>query len=304
MIKPSQPLMKKPELQAECVWPLGAELGEGPLWLAEQGRLFFTDILGRQLHAFRLATGERQSWPLPERLCWLVARRDGDGLMAGFADGIARLWLGEQLRIEYLLHPFADQSGVRLNDAKADAHGAIWFGSMHERDYRRAEGSLCRLAPDGSWQRASAGYHICNGPVAGLDGQLLYHNDSYLGRTYAYRLDRQGRLGPRQVWRQFDAPREGGPDGMTIDADGCLWIAQWGGGRVCRYSPVGELLATIRLPLSQPSSLCFGGDGLRTLFITTAWETLGPEQRAAQPLAGGLFAIQPGVAGLPAQRYG
>lgn len=292
------------EMQAECLWPLEAELAEGPVWLAEAGMLYFTDIKGQQLHAYRLATGERQSWALPTWLCWLIPRRDGDGFMAGFRDGIARLWLSPSLRIEYLLRPHAAEPLLRLNDAKADAHGAIWFGSMHNEDYSQRAGSLCRLDPDGSWQQASADYHICNGPALGLDGRVLYHNDSYLARTYAYRLDPRGRLGPRQLWRQFDRPREGGPDGMTVDADGCLWIAQWGAGRVCRYSPVGELLATVRLPVSLPASVCFGGDGLRTLFITTAWETLSPAERAEQPLAGSLFAVQPGVAGLPVQRYG
>lgn len=291
-------------MEVRCLWPVAAELGEGPLWHAAEGRLYFTDLKRSTLHAWEPATGQQLSWPLPDWLCWLLPRQGGEGFLAGMRDGIAQLRLAPTLQLDYLLHPYVGQAGVRLNDAKADAQGGVWFGSMHNDDYGRDAGKLARLTADGSWQVHDEGYHICNGPALSRDGRRLYHSDTWLGHTYVYALNADGSLGPRQLWRQFDAATEGSPDGMTVDAEDCVWIAQWGGSRVCRYSPAGELLATITLPVSQPASVAFGGPDYRTLFITTARESLPPSALAHEPLAGGLFACEPGVAGLAPQQYG
>lgn len=292
------------QMEAQCVWNVGAELGEGPLWLAEQQRLYFVDIKGRTLHALDVANGERHSWAMPDYVCWLIARRDGDGFMAGLRDGVARLWLEPSVRIEYIAQPFAPDSGLRLNDAKADAAGRIWAGSMHNTDYARSEGKLFLLDADLTLKVQAQDYHICNGPAFSPDGATLYHTDSYLGRIYAYPLDAQGRPGAPRLWRQFDGASEGGPDGMTVDSEGCLWIAQWGGGRVCRYSPQGELLATVWVAARNPASCTLGGADLKTLFITTAREENSPAQLAELPLSGALFAVPVEVPGLPAARFG
>lgn len=286
--------------EATCIWPLGAELGEGPLWVARQNRLYFVDIKASMVHALDVASGERYSWAMPTFICWLVPQHNGDGFIAGFRDGFARLRLEPEVCIEYIGRPHSDRPDVRLNDAKADRHGRIWAGSMHNLDYSRADGRLYRLDTDGSWTVADDGYHICNGPALSPDGTTLYHTDSYLGCTYAYALSASGELGQRRLWRQFDAATEGSPDGMTVDAEGCVWIAQWGGARVCRYSPQGELLASISLPVSQPSSCTFGGADLKTLYITSAREGMSASQLAAEPLAGALFSVRVDTPGLPA----
>lgn len=279
-----------------CAWPLGAELGEGPLWDEAGQRLYFVDIKQGRVHALQPASGERRSWQLPGYVCWLVARRDGDGFVAGIGSDIVRLWLEPELRIVPLA-PAQLAPGVRLNDAKADADGRIWAGTMHNTDYSRADGELLRLDGDGALVVHDQGYHICNGPAFSADGATMYHTDSFLGRVYAYRD------GQRTLWRQFDAPGEGSPDGMTVDADGCLWIAQWGGGRVCRYAPDATLLGTIRVPVSQPSSCTFGGAGMKTLFITTAREGLTAAQLGKEPLAGALFSVELPVGGMAPARY-
>jgi D-xylonolactonase len=285
-----------------CLWPLAAELGEGPVWLPEQNRLYFVNLTGRTLHALD-ADGARHAWQLPDFICWLVPRRDGDGFMAGLRDGIVRLWLEPEVRVEYLHELPGAADGIRLNDAKADAQGRLWIGSMNARDVHRPDGTLFRLDADGSLHVAADEYHICNGPAFSLDGRTMYHNDSLLGRTHAYPVADDGSLGAPRVWRQFTA-EEGAPDGMTVDSAGCVWIAQWGGSRVCRYSPAGELLATIAMPVTQPSSVAFGGADFKTLYITSAWQGLDATQRAADPLAGALFAVQVDVPGVPVHRYG
>lgn len=287
-----------------CVWSVGAELGEGPLWVAEQQRLYFVDIKAGKLHAFEPTSGRQRSWNVPGYICWIVARRDGDGFMVGLRDAIARLWLEPEVRMDKLDLDIALAPDVRFNDAKVDRFGSIWAGSMHNLDYGQAAGRLFRMGPELDVSIAEQGLHICNGPAFSLDGATMYHTDTYRGQVCAYPIDSHGRAGAARLWRQFDQAAEGGPDGMCTDAEGGLWIAQWGGARVCRYLPDGSLSATVHLPVSQPSSCTFGGPNLRTLYITSARQELTRAQLAREPLAGALFAVDTGIPGAPAYRFG
>jgi D-xylonolactonase len=287
----------------QCLWQAGAQLGEGPLWVAEQHRLYFVDLKSCKLLALDTVSGERHSWTMPDYICWLAARRDGDGFMAGLRDGIVRLWLEPAVRIEYLARPFAQGSGLRMNDAKVDAAGRLWAGSMHNTDYAQAAGKLFRLDPDLTLTVADDGYHICNGPAFSGDGATMLHTDSYEGRIYAYPWAADGALGEPRVWRQY-GEGEGSPDGMTVDSEGCVWVAQWGGARVCRYAADGSLLDTIEVPARNPASCTFGGPDLKTLYITTASEDNTPEQLTAFPLTGALFAVRVDVAGVAVARFG
>ncbi|MFL6673073.1 MAG: SMP-30/gluconolactonase/LRE family protein [Massilia sp.] len=291
------------ELNARCEWAVGAELGEGPLWVEEQNRLYFVDLKSGMLHALDSASGERLGWQLPDYLCWLVPRRDGDGFIAGLRREVVRLWLEPQLRIEPLPLALSLPADVRLNDAKADVHGHLWFGTMNNADVRRPDGRLFRLSPGLELREQEREVHICNGPAFSTDGLVMYHTDSLLGRVHAYPVGPGGVLGAPRLWRQFDRA-EGDPDGMATDCEGGLWIAQWGGARVCRYLPDGTLDAVVHLPVSQPSSCAFGGPGLSTLYITSARQDLSPQQLADEPLAGALFSVEPGVRGLPPARFG
>lgn len=284
------------------LWQLGAELGEGPLWLPEQQRLYFVNLIPGVLHALD-ADGATRRWQMPTSICWIVPRFDGNGFMAGLKDGIVRLWLEPEVRIEYLHQPVQQRPGVRLNDAKADPQGRLWAGTLNGDDKSRPDGQLFRLDPDGTLSVALEDYRICNGPTFSPDGKTLYHNDSFSDQTFAYAVEQDGNLGPARLWKSYGG-EQGSPDGMTVDSEGCLWVAQWGGSRVCRYSPDGALLATVRLPVSQPASCVLGGPDYKTLYITTAWEGLSAEQRAREPLAGALFAVDVDVPGVPPARYG
>jgi xylono-1,5-lactonase len=300
-------------MDLRCIWPVSAHLGEGPVWVAEQQRLYFVDIFSSKLHAlqfdrnFAQQQPTRLSWDLPEPLCWLVPCASTLGqaqrFVAGFQGGIAHMSLEPLLRVE-ALQPVQGLAGdVRLNDAKLDTNGRIWAGSMHRHDYSKAVGRLHCFDKALQSTVMDTGYHICNGPCFSIDGRTMYHNDSYTGSTYTYSVSPDGCLGPRQLWRQFNVLTEGAPDGMTVDAKGCLWIAHWGAGRVCRYDPHAQLLQTIELPITQPSSCAFGGHDLSTLFITSAREGMSAEQLNVQPLAGGLFAVRCEIPGTALPRY-
>jgi sugar lactone lactonase YvrE len=279
------------------------ELGEGPLWDEARQRFLVMDVDGLAIHAWTPGGGTLQCWRVPERIGWLIARRDGDGFMAGLQSGFARLWLEPALRIERIGSPHAGQAAVRLNDAKADPWGRIWAGSMNVDDYTRADGQLARLDADGGIEVIERGLHICNGPAITADGTWLFHTDSFKARIHRYRLDAQGGLRDKTLWKQFDA-HQGTPDGMCFDADGCLWIAFWGGGCVRRFSVEGDRLEQIDLPPRQITSVAFGGPDYATLLVTSARVGLSAAALQAQPLAGATFALRPGVRGLPALGYG
>ncbi|MCG2586794.1 SMP-30/gluconolactonase/LRE family protein [Massilia sp. TS11] len=280
-------------LQAQCVLPLGATLGEGPLWQPELQRLLFVDIKGQRLHAYTPADGAHQTWDFPDYVCWVAPRSDGDGLMLGLRRAVARLWLEAVPRWQLLDLPLALAPDVRLNDAKVHPDGSLWFGSMNNRDVQRADGRLFQLRA-GQLHEHARDIHICNGPAFSPDGRVMFHNDSLRGRTDRFVLPD----GAPQLWRQC-GPDDGSPDGMTVDSAGQLWVAYWGAGCVLCHGPDGAVRARVDLPVSQPSSVAFGGPDLRTLFITSATEGLA----TPEPLAGGLFAVRVEVPGLPAATY-
>jgi sugar lactone lactonase YvrE len=158
-------------------------------------------------------------------------------------------------------------------------------------------GALYQLHDTGCVRR-DPGYVVTNGPAESPDGRTLYHTDTLAGIIYAFDRGRAGALANKRVFARF-APGEGYPDGPIVDAEGCLWTGVFGGWGLRRYSPAGELLQTLRLPCSAVTKAAFGGDDLRTLYITTAHVSLNAEERLQQPLAGGLFSARIDVPGLP-----
>lgn len=281
--------------RCDCVWPAGAALGEGPLWSVREQALYWVDIKAPALHRWDPASGARRSWTMPEPLGWIVERRDQPGFIAGFKSGFARLQL-EPLSIEPLGNPHPQLPQHRLNDAKADHLGRIWFGSMDDGE-SSDDGCLYRLDPDLRWHCVDEGYRVPNGPTFSPDGRHLYHADSARRVVYRFDLGADGGLRNQTVFVRF--PEAWGyPDGMTTDADGGIWIAHWGAGRVSRFTPAGELDRFISLPASQITSCTFAGPKLERMFVTSAAIGLSDE-----PFAGGLFEVDPGVAGLPAQGF-
>lgn len=271
-------------------WAFETQLGEGPVWVHAQQRLYFVDIKAPAIHALDPATGERWFWAMPRAICWLLPESDdGRSFVAGFSDGFARLLLEPEVRIEYIVRPHLDLPNLRLNDAKRDRWGRIWAGSMDNTDQSRPDGRLYCLNPDDSWSIADCGYHICNGPTFSADGMTLFHTDSWLARVYAYDFDARGRLGRPRLWRQF-SEEEGLPDGMCTDAESCLWIAHWGGSRVSRFAPDGTLLRRIDLPASQITSCTLVGQD--RLFVTSARTGLSAAALEAEPLAGSVFELR------------
>jgi len=278
----------------ECIWNVGAHLGEGALWHAPTQSVWFVDIKDRRIHRCDAGGGARQSWDAPGQPGFVVPAADG-GMICALEDGLYRF---DEVGGVFspLLAVERELPGNRFNDGHVDAGGTLWFGSMDDGQ-AQPTGALYRLGADGTLARADDGYVITNGPAISPDGKTLYHTDTPLRRVYAFDLREDGTLMNKRVFLQL--PEGSRPDGMAVDSAGDLWIALFGGGRIERYTADGRLAGAVDFPCTNITKLAFGGADLRTAYVTTAWKGLSPARRAEQPLAGGLFAFRVETPGQP-----
>jgi sugar lactone lactonase YvrE len=275
-----------------------AKLGEGAIWDGRQQQLLWIDILGKSLHVFDPITGKDRAIDVGQFIGTVVPRRAG-GAMVAVYDGFAALDLVTG-KLEFITDPEADLPDTRFNDGKCDPAGRFWAGTMSLKGVNEA-GSLYVLDANHSVRRMVTGVSVSNGIVWSRDARTMYYIDTRLQRVDAFDYDlATGNITNRRVAIPIPAD-QGHPDGMTIDAEGMLWIAHWDGRRVTRWNPLtGQLLQTIQVPVARVTSCAFGGPQLDTLYITTAQPA---KTDPAQPNAGGLFAAKPGVCGLPAFEY-
>lgn len=271
--------------------PAHAILGEGPIWHVAEQALYWLDIKGLLVHRYDPADGASRSWTVPFRIGSL-APRAGGGFVGGSDRGIVAID-ADFTRFDVIADPEAHLPGNRFNDGKVDPAGHFWAGTMDDAE-EAATGSLYHLDAEGRCRTVDSDYHVTNGPAFSPDGTTLYHSDSAQQTVYAFDRDADGSVTNRRVFARF-GEGEGYPDGMTVDAEGCVWIAFWDGWCLRRLSPDGTVLATIDMPVQRPTSCAFGGAGLDTLFVTSA--AIGLDTEAA-PAAGGLFEVTPGVRGI------
>jgi sugar lactone lactonase YvrE len=264
-------------------------LGEGPVWSVRRGVLFWVDILAPALRSLDLDSGVVSTWDMPEKIGWAIECANHDGFIIGLKSGFARLDI-ETMQIQRIGHPEPDRPHNRLNDAKVDRAGRIWAGTMDDREVE-VLGALYRLDPGLTWSRHDEGYGVTNGPTFSPDGTTVYHTDSLQRTVFAFDLTDEGALTNKRLLLRFE-DTWGYPDGMCTDADGGIWIAHWGGGRVSRFTADGRLDRSIALPASQITSCAFGGAGLDRMFVTSAAVRMENE-----PLAGALFEVESGTRG-------
>jgi D-xylonolactonase len=284
--------------EVECVWPAGAVLGEGPMWSSADRTLWFVDIKGSRIHAFDERSGGRRSFSTPQFAAFVYPDARG-GMICGLRSGLFHFEPATGA-FDAILQVDAAHPANRLNDGFVDRAGRLWFGTM-DNEERAASGSLYRWS-QGSLRVMDTGYVITNGPAMSPDGRVLYHVDTLQRCVYAFDVDASGELAHRRTFAQVAEP-DVYPDGPAVDADGNVWVAMFGGWGVRCYSPQGKLLRTIMLPVARCTKVAFGGEDLRTLYITTASVGLSAEELARQPLAGGLFRTRVAVAGQECGRF-
>ncbi|MEU7281660.1 SMP-30/gluconolactonase/LRE family protein [Streptomyces sp. NPDC045431] len=269
-----------------------AELGEGPTWDPAAGRLVWVDILGSRVHTYAPGSGRRTILTTGQHV-GAAKPRTGGGLVVNLRDGIGLYDAGGAFR--WLLH--APVAGRRGNDAAVAPDGALWAGTMRY-DEAPGGGSLTRIAPDGTAAVVFPDVSVGNGTGWSPDGTRMYYIDTPTRRIDVCRVDGEGVVDRRPL--ATVEPGAGFPDGLTVDADGCVWVALWDGGALRRYTPDGRLDRTVELPVRRPTACAFGGPGLRDLYITTARTGLS----RPHPLAGSLLVLPDAGAGLPGTAFG
>jgi sugar lactone lactonase YvrE len=275
-----------------------AALGEGPLWIEQEQRLYWIDIEGKRLHRFDPVASNDESFPLETLTGCIVPCRSGHFLIAA-QSGIEEIRIANG-KVEILsmhAHPEQLKPENRYNDGKCSPEGRFWFGSMSLKHIAN-QGSLFVLDSAGC-QAVVTGATTSNGIGWSIDSSTFYWIDTPTRRVEAFDYSaKTGSLSNRRTAVRFDDdPAWGSPDGMTVDAAGMIWVAHWGGKRVTRWNPTsGELLQTVALPVSNVTSLTFGGQKLDTLFVTTA-------RRSDEPASGGLWSFKPETPGRVADRF-
>jgi sugar lactone lactonase YvrE len=272
-----------------CVVESADKLGEGPCWSAAEGRLYWFDIKQAKLNWHAPQGGGFGRYDLPMRAS-AAAPRAGGGLLLATERGLA--FFDPRSGKTDLRQPMDLGPGFRSNDGVLLGDGCFWWSTMDD-DGGKRPGVIYRTCPDGFTKPVIEGIHIANSTAMSPDGKRLYLADSAKRTIWTYDT---ADLSRREVFAKVE---RGGPDGSAMDAEGFLWNAEWGAWRVVRYAPDGRIDRVIEMPVAQPSCCCFGGPDRATLYITSAWEDLSDEARAKQPLAGNLFACEPGVKGLP-----
>jgi len=292
--------MNAPYLQVECVLDARALLGESPVWCPQQKLLYWVDIKRPAIHCFDPAGGSCRTWPLREEIGSMGLRRRGGAVLA-LRSGFAFVSF-ETDETTTIYNPIAGASNLRFNDGRCDCRGRFWAGTLHEKR-QPGTAALYRLDPDGTCHKMVDGITVANGLAWRPDDRTMYFADSHVRTIFSFEFDPdRGAIDNRRVFAKLP-PGAGVPDGATVDREGFLWSANFDGGCVTRYAPDGRVDCAVRMPVARPTSCAFGGDGLETLYVTSASSGLGAEQLAASPHAGGIFAFRPGVAGLPEPRF-
>lgn len=277
-------------MKINCIWKGPAILGEGPLWHVKEQALYWVDITDKKLYRWDSQSDEIQQWNMPGHIGCVAARENG-GFIAGIDDEICFIELpsGKIKKQTTVLDHY------RLNDGKCDRQGRFWVGTVAET---KPEGHLYRFDPDGKLHVMQDGIYISNGLGWSPDNAFFYYTDSLNRMIYRYQFNpKTGEISDKINF--IETPKdEGVPDGLAIDSEGDIWSARWNGWKITHYSPKGNIIEEIDMPVQRPTSCMFGGTNLNTLFITSACRDIGETENLPPP-AGSLFAISVNVKGLP-----
>jgi sugar lactone lactonase YvrE len=278
-----------PQVTAWSLEP--GQLSEGPRWHEERQELLWVDILGRGFHRATLTAGgapDQVRTMALDRHVGAVAPVTGGGYVLAAGQGF--LFVDESGAVRELAQPEAGHLEVRMNDGACDPQGRFWAGTM-AYDESPGAGTLYRLELDGRCSTVLTGLTISNGIGWSPDGETMYLSDSGTGLVDAFDFDgSSGAMGARRTLVRIDQSGIA-PDGLTVDEQGDIWVALYGGWSVKRYGPEGSLRATVDIPAAQATSCAFGGGDRRTLFVTTGRERLDEAALERQPDAGRVFSV-------------
>jgi sugar lactone lactonase YvrE len=286
--------------QIKCVLAIPALLGESPVWCPIDKVLYWVDIKRPAIHRFNPATGSSETWLMTEDIGCLALRQLGGAIVAlrsGFA--YIDFCTGE---VRKLASPVLGEPNLRFNDGRCDRRGRFWAGTLHEKR-QVGTAALYRFDPDGQCSQMIGGITVSNGIAWSPDNLTMYFADSWTRTIFSFDFDLDsGTPYNRRIFAELPLG-SGVPDGATVDSEGFLWSANFDGGCITRYAPNGSVDRVIQMPVQRPTSCAFGGEDFSILYVTSASLDLTEKQRIAAPLAGGLFAVDAGVKGLPEPRF-
>ena len=289
-------------MQPELILDARADLGEGPVWDAGRGLLYWVDIRLGHLHIHDPKNRTNDQISVGEALGCVAGCKSGD-LVLALRSGLVSFDLATRTQTN-LVNPEVHLPGNRFNDGKCDPAGRFLVGTMDEAE-KEASGSFYSFAPDGTWKTLLSGTRISNGLTWSPDFRTFYYIDTPTRQVTAYDYDlAAGTIAdPRPV---VSVPEElGWPDGMTSDREGMLWVAMWGGSKITRWDPAtGELMEAIPVPALNVTSCIFGGPDLNDLYITSARKGMSEPELEKYPLSGGLFRLRTKVVGMPCFIFG
>jgi xylono-1,5-lactonase len=281
------------------VYAAANKLGEAAIWHAASKRLLWIDLYDPKLFIHDPATGETlvRAIALRAPLGAIVATTNPKLLIVSHPQGLSTLNI-KTGATKAFARPEQDRDAIIYNDCKVDRFGRLWVGSSHAKE-AEVRGALWCVLPNGKCFLGDVGFAVANGPAFSLDGKIMYFNDSAGKKTFAYDIspdDPHPRN--RRVLISY-THEEGMPDGLTVDSEGCLWVAHWGGARITRFSNAGLRLGAYQVPAPHVTTVGFGGENLATLYVTTARDGMSPDALELWPQSGNLFALKPGVQGIP-----
>lgn len=283
---------------AEPVGDVRAALGEGPYWIPHEDCLLWVDIHGGLLHRTDVVSGATTSAKLGAVSAAFPVLGGGILTAGGNRLTLRRPAASGNGWVDRVIAEVPAREGVRFNDGAVDPAGRVWIGSMHTGE-TEALGELYRLDPGGVLTTVLKGVTISNGLAWSPDGSRLYYADSPVRRIEVFDYDpATGEAFQRRVFADLSGA-DGVPGGLTVDADGSVWVAMHGGGALRRFAPSGKQDAVVPVPVSRPTSCAFGGPGMAELYVTTASAGMTEAELAAEPLAGRLLRLRPGPVGLP-----
>jgi sugar lactone lactonase YvrE len=288
--------------RVQCVLPWQAIVGESPVWRPEDQSLYWVDIQSKQIHRFHPASGANQTFDLPE-IVTCIALRAAGGLVSTLRKHFA-YFEPSTSKLDRLGEVEPNLPHNRFNDGNCDPQGRFWAGTMDAVHWSGPAGNLFRLDADKTITRMQEHVICSNGSGWSPNGRKMYYTESFRYTICVFDFDPEtGAISNRRPFATLDSNSGGFPDGLTVDADGFVWSNVVGLGQIHRYDPQGKLERIVQLPVPRATDCTFGGPHLRTLYVTTARETMTADALAAAPLSGSLFAIDCDMRGLPSNSF-
>ena len=289
--------------EVELLVDSGTLLGECPVWDVKENVLYWIDIDGHKINCYDPSSCNNETRKLPFKAGSLAIRKQG-GLLLAMSNGFYNYDFKNEILESRECDPEPDRKDNRLNDGRCDPGGRFWVGSMN--DLRRIkgqyEGNLYCYHPDGEYVSQNLPVGVANGLAFSPDERYMFFADTMRETVWRFDYDKdQGEIWNQQVFLNLKN-LSGKPDGACVDADGCYWLAHIYGWKVARYTPGGKLDREIQLPFPKPSMCAFGGSKLDTLYITSI-STKDDKSNGENKYSGGLFAVNPGVSGIPEPNF-